>query len=196
MNIVCLVRSTSQRSTTLVDQLAISTCLSLLISIAITGASHSSKPELGVLWHSWWLVGYSECTAAVSQAKSECGWLVCANVLGLRWSGLLPSLPQSDATLQQQVTNLVDDCRATHHPAFPHPVRSPERRSAQTIAIVAVVALALRSPPVFALPKKNSSKTAQKSHVKPQNDLNHSNKTRSSWHVRSTQFGILKTVEK
>ena len=39
MNIVCLVRSTSQRSTTFVDQLATSACLSLLISMAITRRS-------------------------------------------------------------------------------------------------------------------------------------------------------------
>jgi hypothetical protein len=70
-----------------------------------------------------------------------------------------------------------------------------EGRSAQTIAIVAVFAwpyLRRQSLPY----KKKSSKTAQKSHVKPQNDLYYSNKTRSSWHVSSTQFGILKTVEK
>src|SRR5258707_5283224 len=39
MNIVCLVRSTSQRSTTFVDQLATSACLSLLISMALTRRS-------------------------------------------------------------------------------------------------------------------------------------------------------------
>src|SRR5258705_2741860 len=38
--------------------------------------------------------------------------------------------------------------------------------------------------------KKNSSKTTQKSHVKPRNRLNPSNKTRSRWHVSYTQSGI------
>src|SRR5712691_6577385 len=36
---------------------------------------------------------------------------------------MTPSLPQSNATFEQQSTNLVDDCRATHHPALAHPVQ-------------------------------------------------------------------------
>ncbi len=45
-------------------------------------ASHSSKPEQGVLWHSWWLVGYSETIVSLSPAKflenevpNNCGFL-------------------------------------------------------------------------------------------------------------------------
>jgi hypothetical protein len=37
---------------------------------------------------------------------------------------------------------------------------------------------------------------AQKSHVKPQNHLNPTNKRKSSWHFSSTQPAILKTVER
>jgi len=37
---------------------------------------------------------------------------------------------------------------------------------------------------------------AQKSHVKPRNHLNQTNKTRWSWHVSYVQSAILKTVEK
>src|SRR5258708_10927512 len=33
---------------------------------------------------------------------------------------MTPSLPQSNATFEQQSTNLVDDCRATHHPTLAH----------------------------------------------------------------------------
>src|SRR5262249_5578030 len=36
---------------------------------------------------------------------------------------MAPSLPQSNATFEQQSTNLVDDCRATHHPALAHPMQ-------------------------------------------------------------------------
>src|SRR5258708_37880402 len=36
---------------------------------------------------------------------------------------MTPSLPQSNATFEQQSTNLVDDCRATHHPTLAHPVQ-------------------------------------------------------------------------
>src|SRR6202140_5324081 len=36
---------------------------------------------------------------------------------------MTPSLPQSDATFEQQSTNLVDDCGATHHPTLAHPVQ-------------------------------------------------------------------------
>jgi hypothetical protein len=39
-----------------------------------------------------------------------------------------------------------------------------------------------------------SAFSAQKTHVKPQNHLNHSNKTRSSWHVSSPQFAILNSL--
>jgi hypothetical protein len=53
MNIVCLARSTSQRSTTFVDQLATSACLSLLISMAI----RRSTLRNGRSADSWWLVG-------------------------------------------------------------------------------------------------------------------------------------------
>src|ERR1700675_3478431 len=33
---------------------------------------------------------------------------------------VVPPLPQSYASFEQQSTNLVDDCRATHHPALAH----------------------------------------------------------------------------
>src|SRR6266436_1556270 len=33
---------------------------------------------------------------------------------------VVPPLPQSYASFQQQSTNLVDDCRATHHPTLAH----------------------------------------------------------------------------
>src|SRR5882724_4854683 len=33
---------------------------------------------------------------------------------------MTPSLSQSNATFEQQSTNLVDDCRATHHPTLAH----------------------------------------------------------------------------
>src|SRR5258708_18902526 len=36
---------------------------------------------------------------------------------------VVPPLPQSYASFEQQSTNLVDDCRATHHPALAHPVQ-------------------------------------------------------------------------
>ena len=45
-------------------------------------------------------------------------------------------------------------------------------------------------------PKNFSSNSARKSHVKPRNHLNPTNKTRSSWHVSYVQSAILKTVEK
>jgi hypothetical protein len=53
-----------------------------------------------------------------------------------------------------------------------------------------------RSGPAFAVSLFFSSKTAQKSHVKPPNHLTRSNKRKSSWQVSSTQSAILKTVEK
>jgi hypothetical protein len=37
---------------------------------------------------------------------------------------------------------------------------------------------------------------ARKTHVKPKNHLNNTNKIRSSWHISFTQPAILKTVEK
>src|SRR6266446_3894585 len=33
---------------------------------------------------------------------------------------MVPPLPQSNYAFEQQSTNLVDDCRATHHPALAH----------------------------------------------------------------------------
>src|ERR1700730_14926156 len=33
---------------------------------------------------------------------------------------VVPPLPQSYASFEQQSTNLVDDCRATHHPTLAH----------------------------------------------------------------------------
>src|SRR5260370_2429081 len=33
---------------------------------------------------------------------------------------VMPPLPQSYASFEQQSTNLVDDCRATHHPTLAH----------------------------------------------------------------------------
>jgi hypothetical protein len=36
----------------------------------------------------------------------------------------MASLPeQSDSTFEQQATNLVDHCRAMHHPTLPYPMR-------------------------------------------------------------------------
>src|SRR6266478_5875223 len=36
---------------------------------------------------------------------------------------MVPPPPQSYASFEQQSTNLVDDCRATHHPALAHAVQ-------------------------------------------------------------------------
>jgi hypothetical protein len=51
--------------------------------------------------------------------------------------------------------------------------------------------IAFASAYIFLLPF-----LAQKSHVKSQNHLTHSNETRSSLHFSSTQSAILKIVEK
>jgi hypothetical protein len=55
----------------------------------------------------------------------------------------------------------------------------------------ATESIAFISAAIFLLPF-----SAQKSHVKPQNHLNPTNKTRSSWHVSYVSSAILKTVEK
>src|SRR5260370_1590002 len=36
---------------------------------------------------------------------------------------VVPPLPQSYASFEQQSPNLVDDCRATHHPTLAHPMQ-------------------------------------------------------------------------
>jgi hypothetical protein len=47
----------------------------------------------------------------------------------------------------------------------------------------------------YGSPQKKSSDSAQKSHVKPQNNLNRCNQTGSSWRI-SSLVGCLRLVEK
>jgi hypothetical protein len=63
------------------------------------------------------------------------------------------------------------------------PRRGPKGEATDSIAVFPCL--------IFYLPF-----SAQKSHVKPSNHLNETNKTRSSWHFSYTQPAILKTVEK
>jgi hypothetical protein len=68
-------------------------------------------------------------------------------------------------------------------PALRSHERSSKAKATHSIAIVPAI--------IFLLPN-----SAQKTHVKPQNQLNATNKTRSSWHFSSTQSDILNIDQK